>query len=67
MEKHILHWSYWLGFASLIIAALWRAANAFGLGLGKSDFPLTLYKASLLLLVAAVASANYSWFKSHKP
>jgi hypothetical protein len=37
MEKHILHWSYWLGFASLIIAALWRAANAFGLGLSKSQ------------------------------
>ena len=71
MERHILHWSYWLGIASLIIAFLWRALNAFGLGLAmlsrnQTNFALSFYKASLLLLVAAIASASYAEFRSHK-
>jgi hypothetical protein len=73
MEKHILHWSYWLGMASLVIAVVWKGLNAFGLGLPmlftreQSVFYLTFYKASLLLFVAAIASANYARFKSQKP
>jgi hypothetical protein len=67
MEKHILHWSYWLGVACLIIAAVWRVVNVFGLASGNSIFPLTFYKGSLLLLVAAIASASYAGFKSQKP
>jgi hypothetical protein len=60
MQRHILHWSYWLGIASLVVAALWRAANVFGLGLNKPIFALTFYKGSLLLLVAAIASATFT-------
>ena len=73
MEKHIFRWSYWLGIASLVIAILWRAMNAFGLGSGtlllrgQYVFSMTFYKASLLLLVAAIASANYATFKSQRP
>jgi hypothetical protein len=72
MERHILQWSYWLGIASLIVAALWKAANACGLGLVilttyHYNLPMTFYKGSLLLLVAAIASANCVWLKSQKP
>ena len=67
MERQILHWSYWLGLACLIIAVVWRVANVFGLALSNSIFPLTFYKGSLLLLVAAIASASYASFKSQKP
>jgi hypothetical protein len=69
MEKHIIQWSYWLGIASLVIAVVWRGLNVFGLGLPMSltrnepIFSMTLYKASLLLFVAAIASANYARFK----
>jgi hypothetical protein len=67
MERQILHWSYWLGLACLIIAVVWRVANVFGLALGQSIFPLTFYKGSLLLLVTAIASASYAGFKSQRP
>ena len=69
MERPILHWSYWLGIAGLMIAVLWKAATTVGLSLPWSQFnlALTLYKGSLLLLVAAIASANYASFKAHKP
>jgi len=67
MEKHILQWSYWLGLAALVIAVLWRAANAFGMLPSQANFPLTFYKGSLLLLVAAIASASYAGFKPQKP
>jgi hypothetical protein len=71
MEKHILHWSYWLGIASLIIAVVWKALSAFGLGSpmllrDQSISYLTFYKASLLLFVAAIASSNYASFKSQR-
>ena len=73
MEKHMFRWSYWLGIASLVIAVLWKGLNAFGLGLpmlftrDQSISYLTFYKASLLLFVAAIASANYATFKSQRP
>jgi hypothetical protein len=73
MEKHILRWSYWLGIASLVIAAAWKALSAFGLRLpmlftnDQTIFYLTFYKASLLLLVAAIATASYASFKLQKP
>jgi hypothetical protein len=67
MERQILQWSYWLGLACLIIAFVWRVVNEFGLALGKSIFPSTFYKGSLLLLVAAIASASYAGFKSQRP
>jgi hypothetical protein len=73
MEKHILHWSYWLGMASLVIAVVWRALNAFGLASptllirGQPVYSTTFYKASLLLFLAAMASAGYAWSKSQRP
>jgi hypothetical protein len=73
MERNIVHWSYWLGIASLVTALLWRALNALGLWLplqiapGQTVYYMSFYKASLLFFVAAIASANYAWFKSHKP
>ena len=67
MERQILQWSYWLGLASLIVAVVWRAANAFGLALNTPVVPLTFYKGSLLLLVAAIASASYAGFKAQRP
>jgi hypothetical protein len=67
MERHILQWSYWLGLACLVVAAIWRVANAFGLALSRSDLPLTFYKGSLLLLVAAIASASCAGLKFPKP
>jgi hypothetical protein len=67
MEKQILHWSYWLGLACLIIAVVWRIVNVFGRGLDTPIGALTLYKGSLLLLVAAIASASYAGFKAQRP
>ncbi len=69
MERHILQWSYWLGIAGLIIAVLWKAVNTFGIPLPWSQFNLglTFYKGSLLLFVAAIASASYAGFKPQKP
>jgi hypothetical protein len=73
MEKHILRWSYWLGIASLVIAVVWRALNGLGLGSaglvirGESVYSMSLYKASLLLFVAAIATANYVSSKSQRP
>ena len=69
MEKHILRWSYWLGIVGLIIAVLWKAVTTFGIPLPWSqfNFALTFYKGSLLLLVAAIASASYVRFESQKP
>jgi len=69
MERHILRWSYWLGIVGLIIAVLWKAVATLGIPLPGSqfNFALTFYKGSLLLLVAAIASASYAQFGSQKP
>jgi hypothetical protein len=73
MEKHILRWSYWLGIASLVIAVVWRALNGLGLGSpmllirGESIYSMSFYKASLLLFVAAIATANYGSSKWQRP
>lgn len=69
MEKHILRWSYWLGVACFVIALGWRGLSLFGFGvfglkiLGFTTF----YKAGLLFLLTAIATANYAWFKTQKP
>ena len=73
MERNIVHWTYWLGIASLVIALLWRSFNALGLWLpmqireGQTVYYMSFYKASLLFFVAAIASASYAVFKSQKP
>jgi hypothetical protein len=72
MERNIVHWSYWLGIATLVIALLWRALNAFGVWLpttvtpGNTVYYMSFYKASLLFFVTSIASANYAWFNSRK-
>ena len=72
MERNIVHWTYWLGITSLIIALLWRALNALGFWLpmyikeGETVYYMSFYKASLLFFIAAIASSNYVWFKSQK-
>jgi hypothetical protein len=72
MERNIVHWTYWLGIVSLVIALLWRAFNALGLWLpvqireGETVYYMSFYKASLLFFIAAIASASYAVFKSQK-
>ena len=72
MERNIVHWIYWLGILSLLIALLWRAFNALGLWLpmhireGETVYEMSFYKASLLFFIAAIASSHYAWFKSQK-
>jgi hypothetical protein len=72
MEKLIANGSYWLGIACLVIAAVWRAANACGLWLASSNTPgyaighSTFVHASIVFFVACIATASYSWLNSHK-
>jgi hypothetical protein len=72
MEKLIARWTYWLGIACLVIAVIWRIANVFrswqssaatGGTIGHSAF----MHASILFLVATIATACYAWLKSQKP
>ena len=76
MEKLISRCSYWLGIACLVIAAIWRIANVFrslqssattGGFIGGTIWPSSFMHASILFLVAAIATACYSWLNSHKP
>jgi hypothetical protein len=73
MEKHILHWSYWLGIASFAVALVWRGLNALRIWVPSSSAPVppigytSFYKAGLLFLLVAIATANCAWFNSRKP
>ncbi len=64
MEKHILQWSYWLGIASFAVAVAWRGLNALGIWLpagvtlGHTIWYMSFYKAGLLFLLVAIATAN---------
>ncbi len=72
MAKKVGEWSYLAGLACAVIALVWRGLAALGLGHVEFTFrggvvgTITLYKAALLLLVMAVASANYLWSQSQK-
>jgi hypothetical protein len=72
LERNIVHWTYWLGIACLLIALLWRAFNALGFRLpmyikeGETVYYMSFYKASWLFFIAAIASAHYAWFPSAK-
>ncbi len=72
MEKHILRWSYWLGVACFAIAVVWGGLHEVGISSGAEAKPggigyMTFYKAGLLFLLTAIATANYAWGKGQKP
>lgn len=73
MEKHILQWSYWLGIASFAVALVWRGLNALGMWLPSNATPghtivyMSFYKAGLLFLLVAIATANCASSISRKP
>ena len=62
MEKKILQYSYWLGLLCVVIAIVWRAANAMGFWVqtyvpGVVFGYMTFFKAAVLFLLTAVASS----------
>ena len=67
MEKHILKWSYWLGVISVALALVWRVAAVLAgrLEIRGLDY-MTAYKAGVLLLLVAVATACYTMVKAPK-
>ena len=70
MEKHIVKWSYWLGLVSAVIALVLRGLNAIGLPTvvvqGRTLWYMSFYKGALLLLLIAIATANYVWSSGQK-
>lgn len=62
MKKHIELWSYWLGFASLVIAIVMRAFNAVGLFLpgyvvqGVTVWYMSFFKSALLFFLLNIAT-----------
>ncbi len=68
MSKSIMQVSYWLGIASVVVALVWRAANAAGIWLPRGGVGyLSFFKGAILFLLAAVATASYAWFTARKP
>jgi len=67
MEKYILRWSYWLGVISFGIALVWRVVVVLAgrLEIRGLDY-MTGYKAAVLFLLVAIATACYAWFKAQK-
>ena len=71
MEKQIVKWSYWLGLLSALIALVLRGLNALGLFIptlvqGRTIWYMSFYKAALLFLLIAIATANFLWTRSQK-
>jgi len=73
MEKLIARWSYWAGIACLLIAVIWRVVNFFRSWQSSAATPgpfighLAFMHASILFLVATIATACYVWLNSQKP
>ncbi len=73
MEKLFVRGSYWLGTVCLVIAVIWRAANAFGIWMpqeimpGKSIGYLPFFHGSMLFFGMTIATACYAWMNSQKP
>ena len=68
MSKIIMRVSYWLGIVSVVVALVWRAANAVGIWLPHGGVGyLSFFKGALLFLLAAVASASYAWCEERNP
>ncbi len=64
MEKKILQYSYWFGLLCVVIAIVWRAANAAGFFLwkvlpGVTVNYMSFFKGALLFLISAIATAAY--------
>ena len=69
MEKYILRWSYWLGVISFGIALVWRVVMV-SVGRTLELRGLTVmsaYKSGLMLVLIALATTGYLWFKAQKP
>jgi hypothetical protein len=68
MEKHLIRWSYLLGLLCFGIALVWRALNAFNLGVpehlapGVSVYYMSFYKAAFMFLMVCIAAVNYAWY-----
>jgi hypothetical protein len=68
MERHIARWAYWLGVVCLVISFVWRVVQLWIGPVRGIDFaPMTLYKGSLLLFVAAIATSTGTWTESQRP
>lgn len=75
MGKHIINLSYWMGLASAAIALVLRGLNALGMLVptlvkqGQTIWYMSFFKAALLFLLVAIATANYDWSHSqaHRP
>lgn len=67
MEKYILRWSYWLGVICVVLAVVWRVAVVLAgrLELRGLEY-MSAYKAALLFLLVAVATACYAIVKAPK-
>lgn len=67
MEKKFLEWSYWQGLARMIVAILWRIANAFSgispnlVVTGKEITYWSFVRGGGILLVISIATAGYRW------
>ena len=68
MEKHVTHWTYWLGSTCLAIALVWRLLHLFQpmMGMPGGLGPTSFLKGALLFYVAAIATANYNWAKAQR-
>ena len=68
MERHIARWAYWLGVVCLVISFVWRVVTLWIGPVRGIDFaPMTLYKGSLLLFVAAIATSTSTWTEGQRP
>ncbi len=73
MEKHIMHWSYWLGIGCVVLAVFTRILNSFGLPTmllqtrGNTISFRTFVNAALLFLLTSIATAGFVWFKRQNP
>ena len=73
MEKLIARWSYWLGMVCLVITVIWWFVNVIRSWMSSAGTPgngighLAFMHASILFLVATIATAGYAWLNSQKP
>lgn len=73
MEKLIARWTYWLGMACLVIAVIWRIVSVFrswsssAAASGQPVGHVAFLHASILFLIATIATASYAWINSQKP